>query len=109
MMGGFRTDFTNGDGDNIRFSQNAFKINQVHLNKYHITVGPELKLRKVRLVAGVQYSFGRSKDILQVVNYSDPIEYNPVSEQSLQGARQNSSNVAFDEISLFLGLTIAYN
>ncbi len=109
MMGGFRTDFTNGDGDNIRFSENAFKINQVHLNKYHITLGPVLKLRKVQLVAGVQYSFGRNKDILQIVNYSDPMEYNPVSKQSLEGVRQNNSKIAFDEFSLFLGLTIAYD
>jgi len=106
MMGGFRTDFTSGDGDNIRFNQNAFKINQVHFNKYHITVGPELKLRKVRMVTGVQYSFGRNEDILQLVNYSDPMEYNPVSEKSLEGVRQSNSNVAINEISLFLGLTI---
>jgi hypothetical protein len=106
FMGGFRTDFTNGDGDNIRFSQNAIKIIQAHVDKYHITLGPVIKLRKALIVTGVQYSFGRNDHILQAINYSDPVEFNPLTEHSLEGVRQKNSNVIIDGLSLFLGVTI---
>ncbi len=105
LMGGFRTDFTNGDGDNIRYTEDGFKINQVHVNKYHITLGPVIKLRKIQLVTGVQYTFGTNEDVLQAINYSDPIEYNPDTGYSLEGIRQNNSRIHISEISIFLGLT----
>jgi len=53
FLGGFRTDFTNGQGSNIRTSENAFKVNQIHTNKYHITLGPFIKLRRVQFITGV--------------------------------------------------------
>lgn len=106
ILGGFRTDFTNGETDNVRTSQDGFKVKQVHLNKYHITLGPVMKFKKIQLITGIQYSFGGNNDMYQLVNYSDPIEYNPNTNRSLEGIRKKNATFMVNEISLFLGLTI---
>ena len=35
FLGGFRTDFTNSTSENARFQGNKFKVNQIHMDKYH--------------------------------------------------------------------------
>ena len=109
MMGGFRTDFTSGRKDDIRFINDSFKINQIHMDKYHITVGPVLKIKRFDVITGIQYTFGRNSDLDPLVNYADPVEYIPQTRQSLEGIRQNEASASLNEISLFLGLTVNLN
>ena len=109
MMGGFRTDFTSGRKDEIRFIDDSFKINEIHMDKYHITVGPVLKISRFNVITGIQYSFGRNSDLDPLVNYADPIEYIPQTRQSLEGLRLNEASASLNEISLFLGLTVNLN
>lgn len=106
MMGGFRTDFTSGTKDDIRFIDERFKINEIHMDKYHITVGPVLKIKKFDLVTGIQYTFGSNSGLDPLVNYATPVEYIPQSNQSLEGLRGNEASANFNEISLFFGLTV---
>ena len=60
-------------------------INQIHLDKYHITLGPVWKFKRYKIVTGLQYIIGQNKDSYQIVNYSDPLEYNTSTDQSLVG------------------------
>ena len=106
FLGGFRTDFTSGKTDDIRFIGNKFKLNQIHVNKYHITLGPVLTLKKFQVITGLQYSLGRNRDIPQVVNYSDPFEYIPVTRQALEGLRENTVNTKVNELAFFFGAII---
>jgi len=106
MMGGFRTDFTSGKKDEVRFVDDSFKINQIHMDKYHITVGPVLKIKRFDLITGIQYTFGRNYDLDPLVNYADPAEYIPQTKQSLEGLRQNEASTSLNELSLFFGLTV---
>jgi len=106
MMGGFRTDFTSGRKDEIRYLDDSFKINEIHMDKYHITVGPVLKIKRFNVITGIQYTFGSNSDLDPLVNYADPIEYIPQTRLSLEGTRQNQASATFNEISLFLGLTV---
>ncbi len=106
ILGGFRTDFTNETSDPARTSQDAPEVKQIHLNKYHVTLGPVMRFRNIQLITGIQYSFAHNKGMPQIVNYSDPIEYNPDTNQSLVGTRTNSASIGLNAISLFFGLTI---
>jgi hypothetical protein len=106
LFGGFRTDFTSGVSDDIRFVGDKFKINQIHIDKYHITVGPVLTIKRFQVVTGLQYSFGRNNEMLQVVNYSDPVEYNPITNQALEGMRQNTATAKVNELAFFFGAII---
>lgn len=108
FLGGFRTDFSAAANKNSRFSDGKFKINQIHMDKYHITAGPVLTVKKVRLITGIQYTRGARRDINQVVNYSNPVEFNPVTEQSLEGVRQKNVDATFNEISLFFGVQVLF-
>jgi hypothetical protein len=106
FLGGFRTDFTSGVSDDIRFVGDKFKINQIHVDKYHITLGPVLTIKRFQVVTGLQYTFGRNNDMLQVVNYSDPVEYNPITRQALEGLRQNTATARVNELAFFFGAII---
>jgi len=106
FMGGFRTDFTSGKTDDIRFLSDKFKVNQIHLNKYHFSVGPVFQIKQFKILTGLQYTFGRNKDMEQAINYSDPVEYIPLTGQSLEGARQNNATAKINEVALFFGVTV---
>jgi len=106
FLGGFRTDFTSGASDNIRFLGDKFKVNQIHINKYHITLGPVISIKKFQIVTGIQYTLGRNRDMPQAVNFSNPIEYNPITKQALEGVRQNNVTTRINELTLFFGAII---
>ena len=61
------------------------------------------------LVTRLQYTFGRNKEMLQVINYSDPVEYNPNTRATLQGTRQKNAVASINEFALFFGLTVDFN
>lgn len=106
FLGGFRTDFTSGKGDDIRFIDDKFKFNQIHMDKYHITVGPVIKIKQFDVVTGIQYTFARNNDLKSIINYAEPVEYIPQTGQALEGIRKNTTQAKIDEISLFFGLTV---
>ncbi|MCK5469762.1 MAG: hypothetical protein KAI99_14680 [Cyclobacteriaceae bacterium] len=104
-LGGFRTDFSSAtelpDNTNGEKPQ-TFKI---HQDKFHFTGGPFFQLNKFNLILGLQYSFGRGDNLEQIINYSDPIEYNALTGESLQGTRNNNMRINYNEISVFFGIT----
>lgn len=106
FLGGLRTDFTNADIENPRYVGNKFSINQIHLDMYHITAGAFLKIKKVKVVAGLQYTYGRNKEMLEIVNYANPVEYIPQTDQALEGVRQQDAEIKLNEIALFFGLSL---
>lgn len=106
FMGGIRTDFTASNETDTRYVSNKFSIIQIHLNKYHISSGIGLKIKDFTVVSGVQYTFGRNKNMEQLINYSAPIEYFPENDRSLEGIRHNNSNAELNELALFLGVFV---
>ena len=108
LLGGFRTDFTSGSKDDSRFIGDTFKTVRVHMNKFHFTFGSVLKFKKAEVISGLQYTMGRNRDINEVVNYADPVEYVAATGAALQGPRNNSATARLNEIALFLGLSVDF-
>ena len=106
VYGGFRTDFTASDTDDAGFVSNRFSISRVQLNKYHFSLGPVWEFKRYKVVTGIQYTFGSNTGLYQMINYSNPVEYNSETDQSLEGTRQKNVDARLNEIALFLGLTI---
>lgn len=105
LLMGFRTDFSNQTNEKV--SQLDYKnhhIKSIHFDKYHVTIGPVIKIKTINLVTGIQYSHGGQKNMSQLVNLSDPIEYNPNLDISLQGIRENNATLKLNEIALFFGI-----
>ncbi len=104
-LGGFRTDFSSAakiSDTTIGEKPKTFKI---HQDKFHFTGGPLFHWNKFNLILGLQYTFGRGNNLEQVINYSDPVEFNSLNGESLQGSRNNTMRVNYNEISLFFGIT----
>lgn len=109
LFGGIRTDFTSGVKDDARFLGERLKVNQVHMDKFHFTIGPVISFKKFNMITGVQYTLGRNSDLDPIVNYADPQEYIPETGQSLEGLRQNEANARLNEFALFFGLTLGFS
>lgn len=109
FMGGFRTDFTASNEDDTRYVNNKFSVIQVHMNKYHITSGLGIKVKDFTIISGLQYTFGRNKNMEQIISYTEPVEYDPSTQHALEGSRQNNSQARLNEFSLFLGLSLNIN
>ena len=109
ILAGFRTDFTASIAENEGSVSKILIVDQIHLDKYHITFGPVWKYKRYKIVTGLQYSFSRNNDAYQRVNYSNPIEYNATTDQSLVGIGRTNAEAALNEIALFFGVTIDLN
>jgi hypothetical protein len=105
-LGGFRTDFSATFGSREHTLSSPNQMQRIPVNKYHFTSGVAFKIKRLNIVTGVQYSFGRHSNQLQGVNFSDPQEYIPETDQSLEGTRTNTAKFQLDEFALFLGLDI---
>ncbi len=107
FMGGFRTDFTASNEGDTRYTANKFSVIQVHMNKYHITSGMGFKIKDFTIISGLQYTFGRNKNMEQLISYTEPVEYNPNTQHALEGIRQNNTHAQLNEFSLFLGVSVS--
>ena len=75
ILSGFRTDFSVASTSDQGSVFDEEKINRIHMDKYHFSFGPVFSIKKFNIITGVQYTYGRNNDILQMVNLSDPVEY----------------------------------
>jgi hypothetical protein len=108
LLAGFRTDFNyqkNYDYD--PYTENkTFK--DIKLNLYHITGGLSWRIKGQDIMTGLQYTVGREKNQPQIVNLSDPVEFNTVENVALQGTKQNTMKAYFDSISIYFGATFNF-
>ena len=106
ILSGLRTDFSVASQSEFGFASSQDGINRIHFDKYHLSVGPVLKIKKFLIVTGVQYTYGRNKEMQQIVNFSNPVEYIPAINQSLLGKVQNNASASINEFALFLGMSV---
>lgn len=106
FLGGFRTDFNNSSSKEFGTVAKLPKVNQLHFNRYHLTGGPVVQLSRYTFVTGIQYTFGGTKDLDQLVNFAEPLEYIPATGQSLEGVRESNMNVKLNDLTLFLGVIV---
>lgn len=106
LLGGFRTDFTVAEDEKSAKFGAENELNRIHMDKYHFSAGPVFTIKNFKVITGIQYTYGRNKNMEQIVSFTDPIEYVSVVDQSLYGKKDYSANAKLNEISLFLGVTV---
>jgi hypothetical protein len=89
-----------------RFVNGDFGVNQINMNRWHLSSGLLLEIFRFKVIAGLQYSFGRVENVAQAANYSSPVEYNPISDQSLNGVRKLDATATLNELTLFFAVSI---
>ena len=104
FLGGFRTDFSAADTD--PFENNNFLLSRIPYDQFHLTAGSAVIIKeKFELLGGLQFSRGYRNNVNQLANFSDPIEYNPQTGQSLQGVLLPEMEVKYLAFSLFFGFS----
>ena len=67
--------------------------------------GPSFNIKKLGLVLGIQYTFGRVNDQYNLAYFSNPVEYDPITKAALQGDITKDMSIKYNEISFFFGLS----
>ena len=106
LLVGFRTDCRTSRTSNSRYVNKTYGVPEFYLNKYHFTNGSLFTYKRLNIAAGFQYTFGKRNNAKNVINYAEPIEYNPETDYSLEGIRQSNGKTRFDELSLFISVAI---
>ena len=75
---------------------------------YHLTSGLSLTIFGQDLIAGLQYSIGRSINQKQIINFTEPVEYNSQENAALQGDRQNNMTTWLNSLSLYFGASFNF-
>jgi len=104
LVGGIRTDFTAMNKDQLERTASRW-FDLIPYDKYHFTVGADLRLPRLEFVTGIQISAGRKNDILQLTNFTDAVEYDAENALALQGVPQEIMDVKYTTISIFFGIT----
>ena len=60
---------------------------------------------KLEVLAGLQFSWGDLTELPQLANFAEPVEFNPITNQSLQGDLLPTMDVNYFAVSLFFGFT----
>ena len=107
IMGGFKTDFSAKEQDSFAEAKSFNnQIRSINADYYHVTGGGLLTVKGHRIFAGLQYTMAFDRHNLQIINVSDPVEYNHVENAALQGNRQNNMDFSYHALSLFFGATV---
>ncbi|MBU2650215.1 MAG: hypothetical protein KKA81_04710 [Bacteroidetes bacterium] len=104
LLAGFKTDFNFLKGVVI----DGNRTDNYSINVYHLTSGFRIKIKQNVILWGIQYSFGYDKGKKQLMNLSNPVEYNQSEQKPLQGTRENNMNVLYNGLSFFLGATFNF-
>jgi hypothetical protein len=108
LLMGFRTDFNyRKDFDYSPYASNKI-IKGLDVDLYHLSGGLTLNIRGQDLMAGIQYSTGRRRNQQQIINLTEPVEYNTNEKAALQGDRTNTMNLMVNSLSIYFGATFNF-
>jgi hypothetical protein len=108
LKAGFRTDFNCKKRLTYEDLSVFNKVETLDMDLYHITCGLSWNILGQDIITGIQYTIGRVKDGLQIVNLSDPVEYNYDEHQALVGNRTSTLNTTQSSISIYFGASFNF-
>lgn len=108
MLIGFRTDFNYLKNLDMEGFDNRKAVKTISVDNYHFSGGVAWSFLGQDLITGFQYTLGLEKDQTQVVNLSDPVEYNQVEHAALVGNRQDNMSSMINSLSIYIGATFNF-
>lgn len=106
---GIRTDFTSVNKKESEKYKDFNTIKTANYNIYHYSAGIEFSFKNNRLIAGGDFAFGWQKNDQQMTDFSNPVEYDPLSGRALQGPLSNTMNSNYIGFSIYLGATLNFD
>ena len=108
LLTGFKTDLNARKGADYRSYDDYNKLQAIEINLYYVSAGLRLNIRGNELITGLNYGFGHEQGRTQLINLSDPVEYNQEENKALQGTRQHNMEVIYNSISLYFGANLSF-
>ncbi len=108
LMTGFRTDFNYVKNFDYGPYDESNMLKGLYADYYHLTGGLLYTLKGFDLITGLQYTLASENHLKQLVNLSDPLEYNYTEMAPLQGDRQNTMSLLSNSISLYVGASFNF-
>lgn len=109
LLSGFKTDFNYKKKKETSPLSPDKSIKSVNVDYYHVSGGLTVRIKGQDITAGLQYSFGISNNSKQVVNLSNPVEFNFEEMKALQGTRTNTAKSIFNSFTLLLAASFNFN
>jgi hypothetical protein len=107
LLCGLRTDFNYRKRINDEIEEYK-NVQLVNMDVYHISGGVQATVLGQDLIIGMQYSLGMNPEESQLINLSDPVEYNYNEKKPLQGDRNRSFRSIFNSLSIYFGATFNF-
>lgn len=108
LLAGLKTDFNYKKDYNFKPYWPDLNLKSFNFNKFHFTGGSTAQVFGQDITLGIQYTFGYLKNQKQIVNLSDPVEYNSIEKKPLQGERLNTMNNIYNSFSIYLAATFNF-
>ena len=108
LLTGFKTDFSYLKDYSYGSLEEYNRLLSFDVDIFHLSAGLLAQIRGNSIFAGIQYSYGTDKEMKQLVNLSEPVEYNESEGAALQGDRLNNMSFKYNGLSVLLGLTLRF-
>lgn len=108
LLAGFKTDFNYKKKKETSPTNPDKSIKCNNVDFYHLTSGLSLRIKGQDITAGLQYTLGLNNGTKQLVNLSNPIEFNFEELKALQGTRTNTVKTVYNSFTFLLAASFNF-
>ena len=108
FMLGFRTDFNYLKNYDFGKYSGYNRFPNTNADNYHVTGGAEFTVLKQKIISGVELTFSNARNQKQIANFTDPVEFNAKDRVPLQGPLENTVDMHYLAISLYLSAELNF-
>lgn len=107
LLAGFRTNLSPYNTSNDDQFQYLNEVIATPVDLYHLTGGAKFNYKKLSIIAGLEYSMGRSKEISEFVNFAEPA-VRPGEKLVLAGDNNNNMKYVYNLLSIYFGVSFGF-
>lgn len=109
FINALRTDFSSINYADLGDYASYNSIKTTFYNIYHYSGGVEFSIKRNKFIAGGDFAFGYQKNVIQIANFANPVEYEEQSGRALQGPIENTMDVFYYGLSIYVGATLNFS
>lgn len=108
LLSGVKTNFNYKKKKETSPTDPDKSIKSNNIDYYHFTSGLTLRIKGQDITAGLQYTLGLNNGTKQLVNLSNPVEFNFEELKALQGTRTNTVKSVYNSFTFLLAASFNF-
>ncbi|QTN39071.1 hypothetical protein HZ996_07965 [Cryomorphaceae bacterium] len=108
LHAGFRTDFSYSVDQSEYFNSAELSLTSLPLNFYHVSLGGTFARPRGYLTLALDQAFAGKKEIESLVNFRNPVDFDPQSNTRLEGVESASGSAFVYQVTLIVGYTLVF-